>query len=473
MPGHYTRIANTADPVPQLPFTGAYLYVPLTILAPWSAIVPWQHYGNGVTIAITGQQSEYANVSTDLATGTALLSTSNPDDHFISSYWQRIALAAAQAGGNVAPLQTTIEAISSIGEPQSGVNVAPSSYIDAATANGVYYNGVDVLAPSTLDSGLGESIVALRATFQPAHQVGGSQVATYKVKLYYEFNNAGWSEIFWANTSNPVAAVTFDQNRQLDLMAFRPIGARFTAATAYQWPSTRIGAQRFYNFTNPDQWPQFTSILVSQNPVEYAEPTQVAAFVKGNLQSGRARTLLARGWLDWMVNRDRAGNPYMNASAVTAFARYFGTLSSFQGYGQATRVPTSTSGYKWNKVVSVAQVSPGVCAVNLSAGDFAVMNSVNPTWLYFSGVDRHNMPQLRGSFAVLSAATPAFMISFDLPNGASSYQPQKLSVRPLNYTVDPFVTAAPFWTFVDWRIRKTGRPTDLLRGRVRGATARH
>lgn len=280
-----------------------------------------------------------------------------------------------------------------------------------------------------------------------------------KLTMFFNAQNAGFSETFYNDGTEPVQLRTSLDN------------AFFQAATKFRHISVVLKAVRISRVDQAGK-----SILFQPYPLcqgtrfTEAEPgadvVSTAAVYRLTGQNGQARRLWCRGLADFDIVRDEFGNDTESAALRTMRVDYFTQLKrlNFQIRYQA-KPPEALLTY--NKVANVNFA--GLSNPNRAN---IVLNPFNPLIvagkrLVFSGVpsDLPNFPRTTQVLAVNTIiGVPNLEISYRLPGGLLVIPRKMQAWESVHLT-----TAINETAFERFGSHRTGRPFGSLRGRSRAA----
>jgi hypothetical protein len=299
----------------------------------------------------------------------------------------------------------------------------------------------------------------------------------YKISVYFEYQTAGWSEVYFCTADTPTAACAITNGNRDKILAPRMAGCLLKAIRAVENYNPRVGKLNPIGFFRPPLVSGDIGFPGDKGP----DVTSTAAYCRLAGVTGPSRPIFFRGLRDALIVRNTDGTPFFGS--WTSFAdNLLAWMKSGSPYQIRATAPASQANCRKFKVLGVTQISPGRCALRLSAADYGEMEGTkNQAWngaldskiLVAGGsTDMHNFPGLKGEFLVLlwDTAGKTIHVSYDLPFAiAGEQEPMKLTVRNLRYT---FANIDAL-TSVDFRSRDTGRPTNLRRGRSRPVMRRH
>lgn len=175
---------------------------------------------------------------------------------------------------------------------------------------------------------------------------------------------------------------------------------------------------------------------------------------------GSSQPHMIRGLLDTdVVRRSTDGLAQPSGQLVTANNFFFSALQTLQF---AVRRYDRTQPRIFVTAVGATTV-PGFTSIGVSAGHpFTIGMTVR-----FNGVPLTKLPWLKGLWTVVGVGPTYFNIGFNYPL-AAPLTPSQMYAIPVVYTY-PLIASLDF---LDFRTRKTGRPTAVSRGRSRGVPFR-
>lgn len=288
----------------------------------------------------------------------------------------------------------------------------------------------------------------------------------FRTALLYRFQNHGWQENWWTEDVDASAATAFTDTEVGYLLEGRAFGTRLQAIKAYLHKDPRNGHTRIIN----------NGVVPGNSTSNPPDTVSAAAFCNVGTMGPRSRRALIRCWQDEYIKHDLDGTPIKTSAANLALQNYSKAIrhayaASKPSWGVAFMKPVNAPNQvaKRFPILEASFVSPNLTRMALTPADWTTLTTAadggyatGTADVVFTGMHPKHWPGLSGRFRVVKHESPNIFIH---------YIPCFLSVDQTNpgYIRNAIMEFFPCRTidFIDWRFRRTGRPTILPRGRGR------
>lgn len=285
-----------------------------------------------------------------------------------------------------------------------------------------------------------------------------------KVVFFYNGNADGWTETYYANSSDPF---TF--------LSGVPTSV-FTASTAFRAPNTDLFAVRATQLNTGVRlsWTlplsgKFVSPLSPNQEGYLPDAPQVDALFNLYDGLGHVKKTYFRGLVDAQVAWTSAGVPIQNANLIKPIQQFVSQLAKYQ-FQLRTSVRPPTGGAIW---LTVQSVSP---ATALGFPQFTFVQTTLPpnlplTGTYppivFQGVNKNALPGFPTTTYGIAQSNTAPTYGFVIPylyRNTTAFQPTK----NMRCTVQVYQYQSIYnGVFLRFTNHKTGRNFGTPRGRAR------